>query len=138
MSNIGAPLPASVWAGRVISGFVVIFMAVDGLIGFVRPQMLQQSLAETGYQMSQIGTISLLALICAAIYAIPRTAMLGAILVTAYLGGAIATHFRVSSGIVPPQIVSVAIAALAWLGLWLRDARLRALLPISFSASTPS
>ncbi len=121
----------TVWSGRVVSALPVLLMGVSGLFKIVggltgSPELLASWIA-FGYPPGALLPIGILELGCAVVYAIPRTAALGAILVTGYLGGAVATHVRVSQGI---WIAPAALGALAWLGLWLRDPRLRALLPV--------
>lgn len=119
------------WAGRVVSAIPVLMLALSAcfkIAGAVSqdPQMAQ-NWAHFGYPPGALLPIGVVELGCAALYALPRTAALGAILVTGYLGGAIATHVRVSE---PVWIAPLLLGVLAWLGLYLRDVRLRALLPV--------
>lgn len=114
--------------GWVLTALVTLFLAADGFTGLFAPAMLAGKLAETGFPASMLAPLGVVILVCAVVYAIPRTAVLGAILVTAFSGGAIATHFRLGQVAAPEQIVCAALAVLAWAALWLRDARLRALL----------
>ena len=117
--------------GRVLSGLVVLFLLFDGGTGLFNPASLAPNMAETGFPATMIAPLSIIILACAVVYAVPRTAVLGAILVTAFAGGAIATHFRLGEMVSPPQLICAAVAVLAWGGLWLRDARVRTLLPLA-------
>ena len=118
-----------VTAGRALSASVVLVLLADAAIGLFAPDKLAAALAETGYDAKLVAPIALLALVGALIYAVPRTAMLGAILITAFCGGAIASHFRIGEVASPPQLVCLGIALAAWGGLYLRFAGVRALLP---------
>jgi hypothetical protein len=121
----------SVWAGRALSGLIVLFLVVDGATGLLAPGTMAAEFKQTGYSMAIGSAIGIIPIVCALVYAIPRTAALGAVLITGFLGGAIATHVRIGDALAPPVFVSLVLGALAWLGLWLRDARVRALLPVS-------
>jgi len=122
---------AYLWAGRILS-----FLVVLALLGVAATMLFAKSsahaqLAETGFADSAGPVIGITAIVCAVIYAIPQTSVLGAILVTGFLGGAICTHFRLSGMGSPPQIISLALGVLAWGGLYLRYAELHSLFPIS-------
>ena len=128
----GGSSGAALWAGRVLSGLVVLFMLFDGGIKLVPLEVVLATSAQLGLPAS-VGFargLGLLGLVCTALYAWPRTAVLGAILLTAYLGGAIATQLRVGSPIFSHLLFGVYLGLIAWAGLYLRDARLRALLPL--------
>ncbi len=112
------------WAGRIISGLVVLFLLFDSIIKVMRLDPAVEGTVEFGYNESVVFGIGLTLLVCTILYAIPRTAILGAILLTGYLGGATATQVRVED---PWFLFPVLIGTLAWTGLWLRDDRLRAL-----------
>ena len=122
---------AGLWAGRALS-----LLAVLALFGVAANMLLAKSsahaqLAATGFPNSAGALIGTMAIVCAVIYAIPQTAVLGAILITGFLGGAICTHFRLGEMGSPPQIISLVLGVLAWGGLYLRYPELRSLLPIS-------
>jgi len=106
-----------------------VFMIADagGTLLAVAP--LKKATLEIGYPLDLLWLIGALALVCVALYAIPATCVLGAILLTGFLGGAITSHLRVAGTLAPEMIVSVILGVLAWGGLWLRDPRLRALIP---------
>ena len=115
--------------GWVISAIPILMMGVGGSFMLITNRgAVAKGLVEHGYPSNLATTILALEIGCAAIYAIPQTAVLGAILMTGYLGGAVATHVRVGES--PHWVAPVVMGALVWLGLLLRDKRLRALLPI--------
>ncbi|MET0746354.1 MAG: DoxX family protein [Microvirga sp.] len=115
--------------GWLLSGIVVLVLAADAAMSLAAPGLIEADMAATGFPTSLAPILGTVTLVSALLYAIPRTAVLGAILVTAFLGGAIAIHFRLGEIGSPPQIVSVVLGVAAWGGLYARDARLRALLP---------
>ena len=118
------------WAGRIMSTFVVIALVADGTIQLFAPAQIASMLQETGFAMDLTRVVGLIILACAILYAIPATAVLGAILVTGFLGGAICAHVRIGELGSPPEIISLLLGALAWGGLYARDARIRAILPL--------
>jgi hypothetical protein len=115
------------WAGRIVSALPVLMLLMSAFMKLSsNPEMVQQFVGKFGYPESTILSIAILELACVALYVVPQTSVLGAVLLTGYLGGATATHVRVSDPFIAPVVVGV----LVWLGLYLRDERLRALLPI--------
>jgi hypothetical protein len=124
-------------AGYVMSGLVIAFMVLDGGMKLVPFDVVIKSTAELGYPPSPdlMRGLGLVALICTALYAWPRTAVLGAILLTAYMGGAVATHLRVGNPLFSHMLFGVYLAVIAWGGLYLRDAHVRALLPLRLPAT---
>ncbi len=114
------------WAGRIISALVVLFLLLDGIIKLIKIAPVLHAFARLGYPESLSIGIGILLLVCTVVYAIPRTGVLGAILLTAYLGGATATHVRVGEPFYFPGLFGV----LVWAGLFLRDDRLPSLLPL--------
>ena len=118
------------WAGRIMSAFVVVALATDGAIQFFVPAQIASMLQETGFAMDLTRVVGPIILVCALLYAIPATAILGAILVTGFLGGAICAHVRIGELGSPPELISLLLGALTWGGLYLRDPRVRALLPL--------
>ena len=125
-SRIGAAR----WTGRVLSTLVVLFLLFDGLIKVVELEVVHETLVQLGYPPTLGFGLGVLTLAIALLYALPRTALLGALLLTGLLGGAIATHLRVGSPLFSHLLFGVYIGLMAWGGLWLRDERLRTLLPI--------
>lgn len=118
------------WTGRSLSGLAVLFLGFDTVLKIVQaPQAIEGSM-ELGFAASTVFGIGVIEAVCLAAYLIPRTAVLGAVLFTGYLGGAIATHVRLDNPLFTHQLFPIYIAALLWGGLYLRDANLRALLPL--------
>ena len=115
-------------AGLIISGLAVLFLTFDLVMKFlVTPEAVEAS-AALGWQMDNVPILGMIEIVCLALYLIPRTAPLGAILWTGYLGGAIATHLRVDNPLFSHTIFPIYVAAFIWGGLYLRDARVRALI----------
>ena len=118
------------WAGRILTGLVVAFMTFDTVIKLIDLQVVRDSLAQLGYPTALGPTIGAIELICLLLYVFPRTAVLGAVLLTAVMGGAIASHMRIGDPLVSHTLFGVYLGAAIWGGLYLRDARLRAIFPI--------
>ena len=116
----------SIWAGRIISALVGVFMLVDGGAKVVKLAPYVEGTTRVGYPASLVVPLGIVALVCTVVYLIPRTSILGAILLTAYFGGATATHVRMGE----PFYFPVVFGVLVWLALYLREARLRALIPL--------
>ena len=119
-----------VWIGRVLSGIAVLFLAFDSVIKVIRLPPAIEGTVKLGYPETAVVTIGIIELVCLAMYLVPQTSVLGAILLTGYLGGAIATHVRVGSPLISHTLFPIYVASLIWGGLLLRDETLRALLPI--------
>jgi DoxX-like family len=114
--------------GWVLSILAILLLLVDGFAKLLKPEPVVQATLQLGYPESTITTIGILVIICAIIYAIPRSAFLGAILLTGFLGGAIATHFRINNPLFSHTLFPVYVLLFIWLGLYLRSASLRKLL----------
>jgi hypothetical protein len=123
-------LHRSLWAGRIMSAIVVIALVADGTIQLFAPAQIASMLQETGFAMDLTRVVGLIILACAILYAIPATAILGSILVTGFLGGAISAHVRIGELGSPPEVISLLLGAMTWGGLYARDARIRAILPL--------
>jgi hypothetical protein len=123
-------LHRALWAGRIMSAFVVIALAADGAIQLFAPAQIASMLQETGFAMELTRVVGPIILACALLYAIPATAVLGAILATGFLGGAICAHVRIGEFGSPPEIICLLLGAMTWGGLYARDSRIRALLPL--------
>lgn len=121
--------PAALWTGRILSALVGLFLLFDGVMKLVKPEPVVTATVELGYPESVITGIGIALLASAILYLIPRTAVLGAILLTGYLGGAVATHVRVEQGAFA-ILFPVFFGVLLWGGLYLREPRLRALIPL--------
>jgi len=118
------------WAGRIMSASVVIALVADGAIQLFAPAQIASTLQETGFAMDLTRVVGPIILACAILYAIPVTSVLGAILVTGFLGGAICAHVRIGELGSPPEIISLLLGAMTWGALYARDLRIRALLPL--------
>ena len=117
------------WAGWIISALAVLFLAFDAIIKIIQHPEAMNATAQLGYAENLVFGIGLLELVCLAIYVIPPTTVLGAILLTGYLGGAVATHVRAGSD--PFSVIfPIIIGLLLWGGLYWRNERLRALIPL--------
>jgi hypothetical protein len=128
-----APAPvgtAALWSGRVISILPALFLLFDAVMKLIKPGFVVAATGDLGFPESVIVPLGIVLASCTVLYLIPRTAALGAILLTGYLGGAIAAHVRHEDGWFPIVFCAV-FGALLWSGLLLRDARLRAVLPWS-------
>lgn len=117
------------WAGRILSGLAILFLIFDGVIKVMQMAPAMEATVQLGYPESLVFGIGLLELVCLGVYGIPRTSVLGAILLTGYLGGAVATQVRAGADLFP-IIFPVIIGLLIWGGLFLRDSQLRALIPL--------
>ena len=120
----------TLWISVGLSAFVVILLLADAAVNIFAPHLLADVQAQVGFPADLSLLIGCIILMCAITFAIPRTATIGAILITAFAGGAICTHLRIGDIGSPPQFIAVALAALAWLSLWLRDADVRAALRV--------
>lgn len=123
----------AIWAGRILSGVVILFMLFDGGIKLVALDIVMQANAQLGYpdSVNLARGLGVLGLVCTILYAMPRTSVLGAILLTGYLGGAIATQLRVGSPVFSHLLFGVYLGLMVWGGLFLRDERVRALIPFN-------
>ena len=117
------------WTGRVLTALSSAFMLLDGGMKLFKPPFVVQATTQVGYPESTIVGIGITLLACTTLYLIPRTSILGAVLVTGYLGGAVATNVRAQTGAFN-TIFPIVFACLVWAGLWLRDTRVKQLLPI--------
>jgi len=117
------------WIGRILSGLAVLFLVFDGVTKVMKVPAVMQASAQMQYPLRLIPVIGIVLLVCTAVYAIPRTSILGAILLTGYLGGAVEAQLRVGNPLFAETLFPVYFSVLIWGGLFLRERRLRALLP---------
>jgi hypothetical protein len=122
----------ALWLGRVLSGVVILFMLFDGAVKLVPWPIVTETMDRMGYGSSEslarsLGAISL---VCTVLYAVPPTSFVGAILLTGYLGGAMASHVRIGSPLFSHVLFGFYLGLMVWGGLWLRDRKLRALMPL--------
>ena len=132
MTTLAEPSPSTAskttfWIGRVLSAVVVLFMALGGVMNLLGSKQAVEEMAKRGYPESAVTVIGVLALAAAILYAIPQTAVLGAIVLTAYFGGAVDAHVRAGES---NWYFAVLFGVVTWLGIYLRDARVRAIVPI--------
>jgi uncharacterized membrane protein YphA (DoxX/SURF4 family) len=122
----------TLWTGLVLSGIAVLFLLFDGAIKLVPIQPVTDSLHELGYPASDSFArfLGVLTLLCTALYAWPRTAVLGAVLLTGIMGGAIASHLRLGDPLFSHTLFGVYLGLFFWVGLWLRDERVRRIMPV--------
>lgn len=116
-------------AGWVLSGLAIAFLVVDGAMKLVPFEVVTTTMIELGYDPGLSQGLGVLILACTILYAVPRTSVLGAVLLTGLLGGAIATHLRIASPVFSHLLFGVYLGLFVWGGIWLRDARLRAIFP---------
>jgi hypothetical protein len=120
---------AVLWTGRALSALAVLFLVFDSIGKLLEVPPVVEGSAALGYPASTVFPIGVILLLCVVTHVIPSTAVLGALLLTGYLGGAVATHLRVGNPLLSHTLFPIYVASFVWGGLVLRDARLRALLP---------
>jgi hypothetical protein len=129
LNQVGPVSKTSLWGGRIISGLLVAFLLFDSITKIVREAHVMDAFARLGYPARLAPAIGTILLACVAVYIVPRTAILGAILLTGYLGGATEVNLRAGDPLFE-TLFPVIFSVLVWLGLFLRDRRLRALIPL--------
>jgi hypothetical protein len=131
-TNTNLPIVSKrrLWAGRIMSGLPTLFLLLDGVMKLVKPAPVVEGTIQLGYPESVIFGLGVVLIGCTILYVIPSTSVLGAMLLTGYLGGAVATHVRVGNPLFSHILFPVYVAVLVWGGLYLRDSRLRALVPL--------
>ena len=125
-----SPVQKRSWTRIIISAIPTLFLLMDAIGKLVKPEPVVTGTVELGYPETVIIPLGIVLLICTILYLIPTTSILGAILLTGYLGGAVATHARVGSPIFSHLLFPVYLGIMIWLGLYLRDVRLRSLVPL--------
>jgi hypothetical protein len=124
-------LRGQLWIGRVLSGLAVLFLTFDATIKLLRLPMAMDGTTDLGYPAGVVLPLGIIQVVCLVLYLVPRTSVLGAVLWTGYLGGAIATHVRLGNPLLTHVLFPIYVALLLWGGLWLRDRRLRRLVPLT-------
>lgn len=127
----------SSWPGRILTGIPLLFLAFDASIKVLELAPAAEGTQQLGYPVDSLFTIGVLELLCVIVCLVPRTAILGAVLCTGYLGGAVATHVRVDSPLFSHTLFPIYVAALLWAGLWLNDSNLRRVLPLRGDQQRP-
>jgi len=133
MESVTASMGGSekrMWAGRIISALPVLFLLFDAVIHTIRIGPVDKAFTDLGYAATLAVPLGIIELICLILYVIPRTSVLGAVLLTGYLGGAVATNLRVGAPLFSNVLFPVYVGVLLWAGLYLRDNRLRAVFPV--------
>ena len=133
MATYAAPNSVStkrLWSGRVLSGLGALFMLFDGVIHILKITPVVDAFAQLGFPLGASRALGVIEIICVAIYLLPSTSVLGAILLTGYLGGAIATQVRVGAPLFSTTLFPVYVALFIWGGLYFRDERVRSLIPV--------
>lgn len=125
--NTSTPM---LWAGRVTSGLLVVFMLMDSLIKLILIQPVVDTMTQMGLPVAMARPIGAIELIVTLLYAVPRTSVLAAVLLTAVFGGAITSHWRLGDPLFSHTLFGVWLGLLAWGGIWLRDPRVRAVMPL--------
>lgn len=126
----------ALWTGRTLSGLAAAFMAMDGMMKVLKLPVAMEGTVKLGFPPGVVFWLGIIQLAMLALYLIPRTAVLGVVLWTGYLGGAIATHVRLGNPLFSHVLFPIYVAAFLWLGLWLRNRNLRAVLPFENRTST--
>jgi hypothetical protein len=134
MTTMTAAMPVSRptrWGGRILSGLVIVFLLFDGAIKLVPWPVVTDTMDRMGYGSSETlaRSLGVITIVCTVLYSIPPTSILGAILLTGYLGGAMASHVRIGSPLFTHTLFGLYLGLMVWGGLWLRDRRLRTLIP---------
>ncbi|MBW9116493.1 DoxX family protein [Rhizobium cauense] len=115
-------------AGRALSAFITIVLLLDASVNYFAPDLLKDEMNAVQFPTDRAPALAIIMVVCALLYSIPRTALLGAILVTGFFGGAICVHLRMGELFSPPQLIALLLGTAAWGGLYLRYARLRELI----------
>src|ERR1700722_18857289 len=134
MSTVAEKAPIArpaLWLGRVLSGLVIVFLLFDGAIKLVPWPIVTETMDRIGYGSSEslARSLGIITIACTLLYAIPPTSIVGAILLTGYLGGAMASHLRIGSPLLSHTLFGLYLGLMVWGGLWLRDRNLRTLIP---------
>ncbi|MDR3625318.1 MAG: DoxX family protein [Ignavibacteriaceae bacterium] len=126
----GSVSKASLWTGRIMSGVVVLFMLFDSITKIIKADQVLKASTQLGYPAETIPVIEIILLICVIFYIIPYTSILGAVLLTGYLGGAVASNLRIETPLFSNILFPVYMGILAWGGIFLRDVYLRRFFPL--------
>ena len=134
MTTIAGIMPVSKparWLGRILSGLVIVFLLLDGAIKLVPWPVVTETMDKMGYGSSEnlARSLGIITVVCTVLYSVPPTSILGAILLTGYLGGAMASHVRIDSPLFTHTLFGLYLGLMLWGGLWLRDPSLRNLIP---------
>jgi hypothetical protein len=129
-NQVAPPSPGRVWTGRIISGLIAAFMLLDAAMKFVKPPQVAEAFVRTGWPLELSVVLGVILLVSTVLYLIPQTAVLGAILLTGYFGGAVATNLRLENPLFSHTLFPLYFGLLTWFALWLREPRLGELVPV--------
>jgi hypothetical protein len=118
------------WTGRIVSGVITVLLLLDAVMKVLQVPQVMEGTVKVGFPAGTVRPIGIILLVCLICYVIPRTSVLGAILLTGYLGGAVATNVRISTPLFSYTLIPMYVGVLVWGGLFLRDEQLRALIPV--------
>jgi DoxX-like family len=121
---------SKLWTARVLRAIVILFLLMDGIMKLIKPNPVVQGMTRLGYPMSLSVPVGITLLLCVALYALPRTTILGGLMLTGYLGGAVASQFRIGEPIISHVLFPVYFGIVIWAELYLRENRLKALIPV--------
>lgn len=128
--DTAVPSKSRLLTGRILSTLAVLFLVFDGAMKLVQPQPVTQAMTRLGFPLHLSVPIGIILLVCTVLYALPPTAVFGAILLTGYLGGAIVSQMRIGAPLLSTTLFPIYFAVLLWAGVYLREPRLRALIPV--------
>jgi DoxX-like protein len=129
-TDIATPSKARLWTGRVLTTLATLFLVFDGVMKLFQPQPVTQAMTQLGFPPHLSVPIGIILLVCTLLYVLPQTAVFGAVLLTGYLGGAIVVQMRIDAPLLSTTLFPIYFAVLLWAGIYLREPRLRALIPI--------
>lgn len=129
-ADIATPSKARLWTGRILSILTILFLLFDGIMKLVRPLPVTQAMTQLGFPQDLSVPIGVILLLCTALYAIPSMSVLGAVLLTGYLGGAVVSQLRIGASLFGSTLFPIYFAVLMWAAIYLQEPRLRAFLPV--------
>ena len=125
-----APSKSRLWTGRILSILAILFLLFDGVMKLFHPLPVTKAMTQLGFPPHLSVPIGIILLICTALYALPTTSVLGSILLTGYLGGAVVSQMRIGASLFGSTLFPIYFAVLLWAGIYLREPRLRTLIPV--------
>ncbi|HKR08633.1 MAG TPA: DoxX family protein [Gemmatimonadaceae bacterium] len=127
--DVAAPSKGQLWTGRVLSGIAVLFLLFDATIHLLKPEPVVAGFAKLGYPITVAVPLAIIEFVCIILYLVPRTSIFGAILLTGYLGGAIAAQLRIGAPVFSTLLFPIYVALFVWGGLYFRDPTVRSIIP---------
>lgn len=129
-TDIARPSKSRLWTGRILSILTILFLLFDGIMKLVRPLPVTQAMTQLGFPQNLSVPIGVILLLCTALYAIPSTSVLGAVLLTGYLGGAVVSQLRIGASLFGSTLFPIYFAVLMWAAIYLQEPRLGAFIPV--------